>query len=101
MGWSPDTESNGTGFDSWLAQVICGSLVGHVGVTFSLPLGCVGMCLGVLWGCFRMVLGGFGEKMWRRSTNQVFLKGLGVFVPHRAAPNYNFGTIPGGKISDN
>ena len=97
MGWSLDTESKGTRFDSRPAQVIFGSLVGHVGVTFSLLLGCVGMCLGVLWGCFRMVFGGVGEKVWRRSKNQVFQKGPGVFFPHRAAPNYHFGTIPGGK----
>ena len=29
-----------------------GSLFGRVGVTFSSFLGCLGKCLGVVWGCF-------------------------------------------------
>ena len=67
VGWSSDSESRGTGFDSRLAQVTFGSLVGHVGVTFSHFLGHVGRCLGILWGCFRMGLGGFREKVPKRS----------------------------------
>ena len=42
MGWSSDLESGGRRFDSRLAQ-------GRFGVTFSSILGCLGMCLGVVW----------------------------------------------------
>ena len=53
------------------------------------------MCLGILWGRFGMV--------WIKSDDEVetqflFLqKCLGVFFPHRAAPNNHFGIVPGGK----
>ena len=39
------------------------SFRGHFGVTFSSILGCLGMCLGVVWGRFRMGLGWFRKKM--------------------------------------
>ena len=38
------------------------SFRGHFGVTFSSILGCLGMCLGVVWGRFGMGLGWFGKK---------------------------------------
>ena len=67
VGWSSDSESRGTEFDSRLVQVILGALFGHVGVTFSSFLGHVGACLGMLWGCFRMGLAGFRRKVPRGS----------------------------------
>ena len=85
MGWPSDSESRGAGFDSRLAQVTFGLLFGHVGVTFSKILEDVGKCLGVLWGCFRLGLGGFREKVPRRSENSDFQKCLGVFFPDRGA----------------
>ena len=63
MGWSSDSGSQGTGFDSWLVQVTFWSLFGHVGVTFSHFFGHVGMCLGSVFGHIRMGLGGFREKV--------------------------------------
>ena len=46
-----------------------GSLFGRVGVTFSSFLGCLGKCLGVVWGCFWIGLGRFGEKCPMGSEN--------------------------------
>ena len=45
VGWLPDTKSKGTGFDSRSCR----------GDFFTF-WGCLGMCLGLLWGCFRTVL---------------------------------------------
>ena len=54
-----DSESRGTGFDSRLAQVTFGSLVGHVGVTFFhgfwKMLGSVWEYSGVVFGWVREV----------------------------------------------
>ena len=55
MGWSSDLESGGREFDSRLPE-------GHSGVTFSSILGCLRMCLGVVWERFRMGLGWFQKK---------------------------------------
>ena len=41
VGWSSDSEARGTGFDSRLGRVMFGSLFGHVGKTFSSPLGLI------------------------------------------------------------
>ena len=54
-----------------------GSLFGHflvmVGsLCFSHFLGHVGRCLGILWGCFRMGLWWFREKVPKRSKKQNF-----------------------------
>ena len=90
MGWSSDSESRGTRFDSRLAQVTFGSLFGHVGVTFSHFLGHVGRCLGILWGCFWIGLGWFREKVPKRSKNRNFQKCPGVIFQRRAAQNNCF-----------
>ena len=84
VGWSSDSESRGTGFDSQLVQVIFGSLFGHVGVTFSSFLGHVATCLGILWGRFRMGLGGFRGKVPKRSKSVNFQKCPGVFFLRQA-----------------
>ena len=112
MGWPSASESEGTGFDSRLAQVIFSSLFGHVGITFSSIflhvsiiwgsrfghagdtfssfLEHVGMCFGTLWGGFRIGLGRFREKVPRRSKNQSFQICLGVFFLSRGAQNNCF-----------
>ena len=105
MGWSSDSESKGTGFDSRggpdlifnnpsvIFDHFCfmsGSLFGHVGDTFSWILGCLGMCLGVLWGCFRTGLEGFLEKTPKMSKNKSFQICPGVFFQYRAARNNHF-----------
>ena len=58
VGWSSDLESGGRRFNSRLPE-------GHFGVAFSLTLGFLGMCPGVVWGSLE-VSDGFGmvlEKM--------------------------------------
>ena len=47
VGWASDRGSGGRRFDSRLPD-------SRFGVTFSSILGCLGMCLGVVWGQFRM-----------------------------------------------
>ena len=63
VGWSSDSRSQGTGFDSRLVQVTFWSLFGHVGVTFSKFVGHVGMCLGSVFGNAWMGLGGFRKNV--------------------------------------
>ena len=62
-----------------------GLTFGRVGVTFWSNLGCLGMCLGVARGRFRMGLGWFWKKCPARSENRNFQKWLGVFLLSRAA----------------
>ena len=69
MGWSSDSGSQGTGFDSRLVQVTFLSFFGHVGVIFSHFFGHVGMCLGSVFGHVRMGLGWFSEKVPKMSEN--------------------------------
>ena len=73
MGWSSDLESGGRGFDSRPPE-------GHFGVICSSIFGCLGMCLGVLWGCFRIGLGWFCKKCRTGWKIQSF-KMTGSIVP--------------------
>ena len=86
MGWSPDTESKGTGFDSGLAQAIFGSLFCHVGVTFFMTLG---MCWDVFGSTVGMFSDGFvewgGEKLEEVEIS-TFSKMSGSIFPASGCP---------------
>ena len=66
------------------------SFRGHFGVTFSSILGWLGMCLGVVWGRFRMVLGWFWKTCRTGSKNENFQKWPGVFFPGSGHYKYTF-----------
>ena len=59
MGWSPDLESGGRGFDSRLQKVISGPFRGHFFVNFGMSWDVSGSGLGTFSDGFGMVL----EKM--------------------------------------
>ena len=87
VGWSSDLESGGRRFDSRLPE-------GRFGVTFSSMLGCLGMCLGVVWGRFRMGLGWFWKKCPTGSENHFFLKLAGSIFPESGRFRIAFLTYP-------
>ena len=73
---------------------VLGDGMGHVFVTcwsrqgnFSCFFGHVGRCLGILWGCFRMGLGWFREKVPNMLKNKSFQICPGLFFQSRAAQN--------------
>ena len=63
MGWCSDPGSGGTRFDSRHAQVILGSLFGHVGVT----VGDFGRCCDVFGSGLGMFSDGFGRVLEKMS----------------------------------
>ena len=68
VGWSSDSESRGTGFDSRLGRVMFGSLVGHVGVTVFFAFS--GTCWEMFGDTLGMFLDGFG-RVSRKSSEEV------------------------------